>query len=1167
MVLMRRTLLAIIGVALAMCPVATQAQSGVFAERTPTVPRQLRDSGQQDITLRLRNAPVQEALRQIAALAGLELSWDQSRIPLADRMVTVSLKNVTVQDALAAVLRGTGAEGKLSPDGQTIWIVRATHVARSERASGGIVVGRVVDSVTGAGLGGAQVRIEGVKNRSTVTSDSGNFTLRNVLPGDQVLQVRLFGYRPAQRTVTVVDSERTTVRIVLVPVPTVLSGMVTTAAGVQRRVEIGNDITTLNVDSVMQVAPITNVTDLLETRVPGLIVQHTSGIPGAPSRLRLRGLSSVNSSADPIIIVDGVRVYADQSGTTNPMTGVVTGGGSKIGEVININNGDTVSRAFAGPSALDQIDPNSIDKIEVLKGPSATAIYGSDAGAGVIVITTKHGRTGPTRWNLAVDQGRTTLPGSWPNNVYRFCTLGTSGGSLGICDLTIISDFKPGDELYAIKTDSLVAYQALSDPRYSPLTGDAGQNRDVSLMVEGGSGTLTYAITGTASNQTGYLHLPAIEQQRFLEFHGFPPPRWMRTPDTYGTWGGNSRLGVQLNPRGASLTLTSNLFHSRQQQSSLQSDLAALSTTFVDTTQLAAQPLFPNYYTQAVLNTTTFTNALTLSNWVPWRWLPLTATVGLNVGTEDNHTLTPRDYITCLGNVTDTNCGTDSLGSYALSQGNHTTTSLNASTLLGSTRMIKTAIGMNVYIQDLSGYSAQTIGLPIGVSVPTQFLYTNGGPSYSTANSATYGWYVAPTLNINSRFFVSPGFRLDGGSNSGSGGGGGLLSLFPKLDFSWLAVSRSPSTPMFGVLTLLRPRLAFGVAGVQPGPAQQLRLLTSKEITPVGSSGTTPAPLSILQVSTLGNPQLHPERDQEIEGGVDAEFWNQRLSLTVTGYRKLAIDDILAIPIAPSVAGGWTQSVNIGNVRNTGVEATFFARVLDSRQIDWSVNANVAKNNNLLVSLAPGQPPIVEGGANTPVQSRVTPGFPLFGFWANPVLGFADVNHDGFIEPNEIVVGDSARYVGAPQANYELTMSTTLGFFNNRVSISTSVDYQNGLTQNLTSTNFGLLLNSPGVTPAQQAAVFATLATPASGIGQLQTVSTFRWNTLSINVLVPRDFSRWFRVPNMSVALQGSNLGLHTTYRGKDPNVNVFSSGNLTADDGNALPQPRVWSLRVNLAN
>ena len=104
-----------------------------------------------------------------------------------------------------------------------------------------------------------------------------------------MLTVRLFGFKPATHVVTVTDSGRTPVHITLIPVATVLSGVVTTASGLQRKIEVGNDVTTLNVDSIRQIAPITSVTDLLETRVPGLTVTHTSGVPGDPSRLRLRG--------------------------------------------------------------------------------------------------------------------------------------------------------------------------------------------------------------------------------------------------------------------------------------------------------------------------------------------------------------------------------------------------------------------------------------------------------------------------------------------------------------------------------------------------------------------------------------------------------------------------------------------------------------------------------------------------------------------------------------------------------------------------------------------------------------------------------------------------------------------------------------------------------------
>ena len=1100
------------------------------------------------VTLVVQDSTVEYVVNALTRQAQLKPLFNKSAA--LSRRITVRVTKTNVMDALGIVLRGTGLEATLLSDGETVAIHPRSRSTATEQArvAGGIIAGRVTDSTTGAGLNGASIRVVGTKI-AAVSTDSGQFTLKGVPAGDQVLLVRLFGYRPATRTITVVDSERTTVYIVMTPVPTVLSGVVTTATGQQARYQVGNDITVLNADSILKIAPVSNLTDMLETRVPGLIVQHTSGIPGAPSRLRLRGVSSINESADPILIVDGIRVYADQSGNTNPQNyqnngnifNISSGGGSKVGN-------------FAGPSALDQLDPNSIETIEVLKGPSATAIYGSDAANGVIVITTKRGRVGPTHWSVALDQGRTTLPGSWPTNYYLFCH---DVGGLP----TLHEPLDCKDPTATLVKDSLVAFQALNDLRYSPLTGHAGQNRDGSLTVSGGSGALTYSVTGTASTQSGYLHLPPIELQRFQEFHGFSAPSWMRTPDQYVTYGENSQLTVQVSKGGGTLSLSDAIWRSAQQQSSLQTNLAQLSQTYVDTTQLGAHPIFSDYYTRAQLRTTTFTNAVTLSNWAPWHVLPVTATAGLNVQNQDNNTLTPRDYI--LG--TD-----DSLGQYQLSQGSNSTFTLNLGTTL-SQRLVNTALGINVNTVAQSNFAAATTGLPIGVTIPSSFAYTNGtGPSYNTANTSTYGWYVQPTFNFGNRFFASPGFRLDGGSNSGTrggvtgGGSGGVLSLFPKLDFSWLALNRSPSNPLFG-LTLLRPRIAFGIAGVEPGPGQQLSLLQPAQVAPIAT--TSGAPADILQLQTLGNPKLVPERDREIEGGFDAQFWNQRLTMTLTGYHKRAYDAILSIPIAPSVLGTWTQNseaVNIGTIQNTGTEATVFARLLDSRLVDWSANASVSKNSNKLISLVAGQPPITVAGQYAGFTSRITPGYPLFGWWARPIVGYTDANHDGLIEPSEVRVGDSAVYVGAQMPNYELTVSTDLRFFNDRLTINTSIDYQNGLTQNRTNGD-QYPLSNPNLSSGEQAALSAL--SEGTGIGLLQTVNTLRWQTLSIGYLVPPKFARFFRVPTLSVSLIGSNLGLHTNYRGKDPNANAFTNGNSTQDNGNVLPQPHVWNLRVTIGH
>ena len=1128
------------------------------------------------VTLIVRDSTIEYVIGALARQGSLQPRYVDS--PTLAQRVTVHIVDVNVMDALASVLKGTGLMAKLASDGETVMIRSEVPVSGRGRALEGSISGRVTDSASGRGLGGVTVSVEGL-SLSTISSDSGRFVLKHVTAGEHVVRAKLFGYKPSEKVVTVVDSALTRISLVLAAVPTVLSGVITTATGQEERYKVGNDITVLNADSIQKVAPVSNLTQMLETRVPGLVVQHTNGIPGAPSRLRLRGLSSVNMSGDPILVVDGIRVYADQSGGT-AVTDYHNNGSGQSGTA-TVGGGSGVS-GFAGPSALDQLDPNSIETIEVLKGPSATAIYGSDAANGVIVITTKRGQAGPTRWTLSLDQARTTLAGHWPMHYFQF---GHPIGSWQTQNRSSLCGVLDGCTL-----DSLVAFQALNDPRYSPITGSPGQNRDASLTVSGGNGTLTYSVTGSASTQSGYLHLPSIELARFETFHGFSAPGWMRTPDQYTTYGGTSALTVQLGHSGGTLLLTSSLFRSAQQQSSLQNDLAALAQRYVDTTQLVSYPLFPDYYTRAQLRTTTFNNAVSIANWSFWHWLPLTATAGFNIQNLDNNSLLPRDYVICTpqnqqSGVSGGCNASDTLGSFSLAQGTNTAGSLTVGTTLAQ-RLVNTAVGLNVYTQAQSNYNAQTIGLPIGVTVPTQFVYENGaGPGYSTVDQATYGWYVQPTLNLNSRFFVSPGFRLDGGSNGGthSGGGNGVLSLFPKVDFSWLAVERSPSQPLFGALTLLRPRVALGIAGIQPGPAQQLRLLQPSQVVPVTPGGAG-IPVDVLSVTSLGNTRLHPERDRELEGGFDAQFWNQRLTLTLTEYRKMAYDAIVAIQVAPQVVptgGSHSMAANIGTIRNTGMEATVTARVLDERSVNWSVTTSVAQNHNMLVSLAPGvsSTNIVTGFYGSGfggVETRMVPGYPLNGLWAKPIVGYADANHNGLIEPSEVIVGDSAVYVGAPQASYELNLSTTLGFFNDRLTINTSVDYQHGLTQAMEGAYYSYNLNQqlyrPGLTPAEQAALSAALSelfpqvvADRTDIGLLQTVNTLRWNTLSITYLAPSTLARWVHVPRLEFALQGSNLGLHTGYRGADPNVNAFTSGNLTGDTGGLLPQPRTWNLRVQL--
>jgi hypothetical protein len=618
------------------------------------------------------------------------------------------------------------------------------------------------------------------------------------------------------------------------------------------------------------------------------------------------------------------------------------------------------------------------------------------------------------------------------------------------------------------------------------------------------------------------------------------------------------------------LSFSENLFHSTQQQSSLQSSLAKLQSTYLTPEDLTTTAFIAQYYERAQLQTMTTTNTITLDNWAPWPWLPINATVGMNTGNQDNSALLPRNYV--IG-------AADSVGGYNVSRGTYQDETFNVGTSLHQ-RFVQVAIGINVHTSSARTFSASTGagGIPLGVSNPTTLADgTNGNATQAVYNTATYGWYVQPTFHVGSRLFINPGMRFDGGSASGAGN---TMNLFPKTDISYLAVDR-PTDPLFGVLTLMRPRIAFGISGVQPGPAEALRtFITNQTVTFFDTTGAAGAPQSVVDLYGLGNTDLHPERSRELEGGVDLGFGNDRFTLKLTGYNKTRYDAILAIPLAPSVIGndgsiGKNIAKNIGTIRNTGFEASVGARILDTRSLSWSLDANWSTDRNRVVSLLPGQLPIANyRGVNLPTaagiasyETRITPGYPLFGAWAQPIVSYTDENSDGIIEPAEVRLADSSVYLGAPYPDYTVALSTTLTLLNGRLSINTAGDYTSGFTQINSGANFvQLVVNDPASTLDAQAIVAAEGYGPGvfSAFGLIQTVNTLRWTSMSVNYVISPAIARFFRASSMSIALQGSNLGLHTNYHGKDPSVNAFATGNVTADAGQ-IPQPRTWSLRVSL--
>jgi len=1057
--------------------------------------------------------------------------------------VSLSAKGMPAGEALRRVLEGTGIVVKETESGQ-VMLVKGEGAVEGKRKAEGMrdttghaaMVVRVVDTVTSNPIEGAVVGVKGTQLTAT-TNDHGFTLLRAVPSGLREVTVRFLGYSSADRQIVVPDSGSVRVNFALHMGMTRLQEVVTTATGPRRRYELGNDITVINADSVVRTQPVTSVTDLLDGRVPGMVIQRTSGAPGDPARIRLRGASSPGLSNDPIIIVDGVRVYSDQSGERG---GNLAGVGNGVGTV-----------NYAAPSPLDYIDPNSIETIEVVKGPSAATLYGQDAANGVIVITSKKGHAGPARWTTSVERGMTEMPGSYPELMLRWGHSLTDDARL-LCPI----NNHPGGGASAVlcQADSTTRFQMLNDPALTVL--NQGSRTAATVGVSGGSEALTYSVTGSYRDEVGLVKLPAYEAERYLAEEGSAVPDWMSRPEALTRWGASSRLMARLGPK-AEVSLSTELSRTNQRRSDLEQQLGQLMSTYLDrssgnyyrssgaTVSVLNAEVFGDYRQQATDVATGFTNGANLS-WRPLSWLTTTADAGVNVVQRADEILLPPGFGADTGTL---------LGHLQSAQGTSVASTVNVRALaeapIGHGFRVQLAAGANYIGQSTEDLSGSASGLVKGTEEPIQgSLMTM---DRRRVEQATFGWYVEPQIN-HKRFWLSTGIRLDGGNTFGTRV---KLPSFPKLSASYL-LSDESFFPFKSFIPSLRLRAAYGQAGRQPGPVDRLRLYGGA--TPVLVDGTL---VDGVVLQSVGNSKLRPERSAELEGGFDADFLDDRFTLSFTSFRKTTTDAILSVPLAPSVYGANVQTLqNIGVIRNTGLESSLGARLIQSDPVAWSVQLSVSQQRNEVVELGAGVEPFYSQGDPNSGGFRVAAGYPLFGRWIKPVLGYADANRNGVIDRDEVIMGDTAVFVGGTLPNYTASLSTTLTFLRGAISVTAGLTYEDGMTQNdevgRSLATFTAGWNDPHSSLDEQARVW-----DRTGYSWVQTVSTLRFNSLAVTYNTPSRIAQLVGARALSISLQGTNLGLRTNYRGIDPNVNAYATGNAVTDTG-VLPQPRSWQIRLS---
>lgn len=349
----------------------------------------------------------------------------------------------------------------------------------------GSVRGRVTVEGANRPLPQAQVGVVGT-TIGTMTNDEGEYRLSNVPAGPRTIRVVRLGFAPATAQVTVVAGETATLDFTIREAPVALEQVVVTATGDVRRKEISNSMATISAEQI-QNAPVANAQQLLSAQTPGVTVLANSGQPGAGGQIRLRGNNSISQDNNPIIYVDGVRIYS--------------------------GNSPTVPNARQTINPFNDIRSEDIERVEVVKGAAATTLYGTEAAGGVIQIFTKRGRSGKPQWSLDLTGGTNDLD-----------YLDVKGDPTAV----YLKDCR-GPELFGIDivpTSAKFGENVPFEDATCPSRGKwirTGMVQKAALSVAGGTDVAQYFLAGNLSDEQGALESNAYTTGGFRGNFSFRP--------------------------------------------------------------------------------------------------------------------------------------------------------------------------------------------------------------------------------------------------------------------------------------------------------------------------------------------------------------------------------------------------------------------------------------------------------------------------------------------------------------------------------------------------------------------------------------------------------------------------------------------------------------------
>jgi TonB-linked SusC/RagA family outer membrane protein len=851
--------------------------------------------------------------------------------------------------------------------------------------------GRVTDD-KGQGIPGASIMVKG--SRSAVTAGAnGAFTIG--AHERDVLLISFVGFQEKEVAVT-----GTPLTIAMSASNKSMDDVVVIGYGTQRRQNVTAAMATMDTKTIEE-KPITRIDQAMIGQMPGVQVRQQTGMPGSGFSLVVRGTGSISAGTEPLYVIDGFP--------------------------LDVNSQNTAG-GFSNGNPLNNLNPDDIESLQVLKDAAAGAIYGSRAANGVVLITTKRGQIGRTRLavnaNAGVSQAAKKLDvlsaQDWINQAielenYKWVNSGTGRTA----DQTI-------DQRRAILGTPANAFNAtyMWDPRWltpghpgleyvnwqdSAFRTAPFQNYEVS--ASGGTENARYFVSGSYLNQAGVLlntgytnysvraNVELNAAKRFkLGFNLAPTYSVVQAPSAEGKDNQLMKLYNMAPVVEDSAGMLSGAGKNNVYgwATSSISPVAYLNSVIspVKTTRI----LYSMYGDYTILN-------------------GLSARTSINY---DHMNQNSKGYISdfVAGNITDrlNSPGKSSSGSYSgfTKQNFVNENTLNYNKTIHDDHSISVVAGVsyswvhleNFSIKTAGGYANDLLNTLNNAIASTSGVTVTGTTTES--NNTLFSYYSRLQYSYQGRYLLSGSIRRDGSSRFGKAT---QYGTFPSLSAGW-RVSQESFMKQVNFINDMKLRFSYGRSGNNNiGDYSAIPQVTAANYSfggasPVSSAGQRP--------NGLPNPLLQWETSNTYDAGFDATIWNNRINIIFDAYRKKNTNLLLTIPVL-AASGANSTLTNIGEVENRGLELGIGATIYKSRSFQWTANGNIALNQNKVLSLGSAGDliniPNAFGAGNPPFI--LADGKPMYTYYIIKNIGVLtqdDINNSKVAKLPKQTVGDEKFY-------------------------------------------------------------------------------------------------------------------------------------------------------------